>query len=257
MGNKQEMTAKKLQQAKADSAVVYKVMVALILMCAGLMGLRSLRAYYGTIGGMEVLDPLTIWIAIGGLVGFVLCALAMIFVKQKTARMILPWGMVIFGLVGITGLSMKLFWTQGFSMLYFLCCAVLIQYIVLQLYRWEFFLFSLSTVTACFLFLSFRAGFSWTLWNTLVLVAAVAVQISVAFLAWNASRHDGCLVLGKKKAKLFSGKYNPLLHLVAAALWLICIAAAVLLGGLFSYYCMFAAIAVEFIAAVYYTFQLN
>jgi len=57
MGNKQEMTAKKLQQAKADSAVVYKVMVALILMCAGLMGLRSLRAYYGTIGGMEVLDP--------------------------------------------------------------------------------------------------------------------------------------------------------------------------------------------------------
>ena len=26
---------------------------------------------------------------------------------------------------------------------------------------------------------------------------------------------------------------------------------------LFAYYCMFAAIAVEFVAAVYYTFQLN
>ena len=48
-----------------------------------------------------------------------------------------------------------------------------------------------------------------------------------------------------------------------SALWLICIAFVLLLSfvsglsGLFSYCCMFAAIAVEFIAAVYYTFQLN
>ena len=133
MGNKKEMTAKKLQQSKADSAVVYKVMVALVLLCSGLMGLRSLRAYYGTIGGMEVLDPLTPWIAIVGLAGFVVCGLALILVKHKTVRMILPWCMVVFGLTGVTGLSMKLFWTQGFSMLYFLCCAVLIQYIILQL----------------------------------------------------------------------------------------------------------------------------
>ena len=33
--------------------------------------------------------------------------------------------------------------------------------------------------------------------------------------------------------------------------------AVLFLGSLFAYYCMFGAIAVEFIAAVYYTFQLN
>ena len=41
------------------------------------------------------------------------------------------------------------------------------------------------------------------------------------------------------------------------ALYVLAVAAALLLGSLFSYYCMFAAVAVEFIAAVYYTFQLN
>ena len=47
------------------------------------------------------------------------------------------------------------------------------------------------------------------------------------------------------------------LNVIALIISLVCIAAALLLGSLFSYYCMFAAVAVEFIAAVYYTFQLN
>ena len=64
-------------------------------------------------------------------------------------------------------------------------------------------------------------------------------------------------VLGKTRFLMFSSKYTPTLHYLICGLWLVCIAAALLLGGLFSYYCMFAAIAVEFIAAVYYTFQLN
>ena len=56
MGNKKEVTAEKLQKQKEDNAVVYKVMVALLLMGGCLMGLRSLRAYYSTIGGMEVIS---------------------------------------------------------------------------------------------------------------------------------------------------------------------------------------------------------
>ena len=74
MGNKKGMTAEKLSKTKVDNnAVVYKVMVALFLLCGGLMILRSLRASYATVGGMDTLDrviPWMIWI------GFLGCAAA-------------------------------------------------------------------------------------------------------------------------------------------------------------------------------------
>jgi len=53
MGNKKSMTANKMAKNKADNTVVYKVMVALFLLCGGLMALRSLRATYSTVGGID------------------------------------------------------------------------------------------------------------------------------------------------------------------------------------------------------------
>lgn len=258
MANKKSMTAEKLSKNKADnSAAVYKVMVALVLLCGGLMALRSLRASYATVGGMETLDPLVPWIII---VGFGLCAACAVLLaawKNKVARMILPWCVAMFAMIGITGLSMKLFWTQGFSALYFLWCAAMVEAVIFQLYGWEFFLFSLPTAASGFLFLNFSTGFSWSGWNILVL-AIVAVCLAVTlFCARNAAKNKGMFVLGKTRFLMFSSKYTPTLHYLVCALWVICVAAALLLGSLFSYYCMFAAIAVEFIAAVYYTFQLN
>ena len=44
---------------------------------------------------------------------------------------------------------------------------------------------------------------------------------------------------------------------ITCAVWLVCFLACLLLGATFAYYCMFAAIAFELIAAVYYTFQLK
>ena len=66
---------------------------------------------------------------------------------------------------------------------------------------------------------------------------------------------------GKKARKSSFLRYAPVFCCAMAVL--ICAVAVIVLGtlanmgGLFAYYCMFAAIAVEFIAAVYYTFQLN
>ena len=83
------------------------------------------------------------------------------------------------------------------------------------------------------------------------------ILIGTFLMAHGAAKNHGLLVFGKKRIQVLGPKANPTLIYVVDALWLVCIVAAVLLGSLFAYYCMFAAIAVEFIAAVYYTFQLN
>ena len=251
-------TTQKPQKRKpADSAAAYKVTVALVLLCIGLFGLRGLRNFYATVGGQNILDPMRG--AIIG-IGFGLCAvclLALLFWKKPFCRLVFPWLAFIFAMVGITGVSMMLEFQFGFSMLYFLWGIPILQYIIYLLYRWEFFLFSLPTAAAGFLFYQLKSGISFSMSSLVPLIVAILSLLLVAFLANNASRNGGCLVLGSSRFRLFSKKYNPFLHYLVCALWVICIPAAFLLGGLFSFYCMFAAIAVEFIAAVYYTFQLN
>ena len=51
MATKRNHSAAKVLQKKADDAVVYQVMVALVLLCCALLGLRALRSYYATVGG--------------------------------------------------------------------------------------------------------------------------------------------------------------------------------------------------------------
>lgn len=254
MTSKKNITAEAAK--RADDLIVYKVMAALLLLCVSLMGLRRLRKYYGTVGGMEVLDPLTIWIAVIGCLLFAACIILLLTWKNKAARNILPIAALVAALVAITGTSMRMFWTQGFSSLYFLCCALFVQYIILQLYRGEFFLFSLCTISAGFTFFTLSGGFDWNPWSIVTLALTVVILLGTAVIAKLASK-TGCVVLGGKKLHLFPSRFNPALLYLAAGLWLVCLAAALLLGSLFAYYCMFAAIAVEFIAAVYYTFQLN
>ena len=258
MGNKKGMTADKLSKNKASNdSVVYKVMVALVLLCGGLMVLRNLRATYSTVGGIDTIDALIPWIILVGFVGCAVAVLAWVVCKNKIARMILPWFVAVFAMTGITGVSMKLFWTQGFSALYFLWVALMVQVVIFLMYGWEFFLFSLPTAAAGFLFLNFSTGFSMSIWNALVLVIAVVCLLVTFVLARTGAKNAGIVKFGKQKFLLFSSKFTPTLHYLVCGLWLVCIAASLLLGSLFSYYCMFAAVAVEFIAAVYYTFQLN
>ena len=149
MANKTKMTEEQLQKAKSENAVVYKVMVALALMCGALTGLRLLRAYYATIGGFEKLYPMTVWIAVGGLVLFLVSAVLKLAVKQKIVQVVTPWLMAVAALTCATGVFMRLYWTEAFPSLYFLCCAFLLQYIIFMLYRWEFF---------CYFCPKFRCG---------------------------------------------------------------------------------------------------
>ena len=255
MATKKNMTKEKLQ--KNNDAAVYKVMIALVAACVCLLGMRSLRDYYATIEGFSALYDYTNTIALVGLILAAAAAAVTIFWKNNIARAIAPWFLVAGLLVAATGRSMHVSGVADFTFLYFLCFAVLIQYIIFQLYRWEFFLFSLSTVTAGGVFFSFSKGLYWTAKNVTVLVILVLVLAATTFCCRTACANKGFFSLGKFRIRLYGAKAAPALLYIANALWIVCAACIPLLGGLFAYYCMFAAIAVEFIAAVYYTFQLN
>lgn len=257
MAMKKDMTKEQLRAKKNNDAAVYKVMIALVVLCAALLGLRSLRNYYTTIEGFTALYDRTPMIMIAGLVLAVLAAVLMILIKKPGVRMAAPWFLVLGLIITAIGWNMRVSGVDDFTFLYYLCLAVLLQYIVFQLYRWEFFLFSLSTVAAGGVFFSFSRGIYWTGKNILLVAVLVLVLLGTAIITNWASHNKGYLSMGRSRVHLFPAKSAPVLIYIANVLWLVCTIAVPLLGGLFAYYCMFAAIAVEFIAAVYYTFQLN
>ncbi len=257
MATKKNMTEDQLHKSKSSDAVVYKVMIALALLCAALFALRSLRRYYATIGGFAALYDRTPWLMAGGAALAVVALLLAVFWKNRVVRAVCPWFVPIGVMAAVTGLSMRIAWVDDFPMLYFLCLAVLVQYIVFQLYRWEFFLVSFCTVAAGGLFFGYSGGFTFNLKSVCLFAGLMVILVGSALCAFLAARNKGCLVLGKQRIRLFPSRFNPILVYAAAALWFCCAIAVLLLGSLFAYYCMFAAIAVEFIAAVYYTFQLN
>lgn len=254
---KKDMTEEKLRAKKNNDAVVYKVMLALVLLCGALLGLRSLRSYYATVEGFSVLYDRTPTIAFTG-VGIAVVALALLVLVRKSAvSMVMPWVLTAGVLIAATGWNMRVSGINDFDFLYYLCFAILLQYIIFQLYRWEFFLFSLSTVAAGGVFFSFSHGIYWTGKNILLVILLAVILLGTSVVTNWASHNKGYLSLGRRRVRLLPAKSAPVLLYIVNVLWLVCAAAVPVLGGLFAYYCMFAAIAVEFVAAVYYTFQLN
>ena len=75
MAMKKDMTKEQLRAKKNNDAAVYKVMIALVLLCGALLGLRSLRSYYTTTEGFTALYDRTPAILIAGLVIAVLAPL--------------------------------------------------------------------------------------------------------------------------------------------------------------------------------------
>ena len=119
MATKKNTSSTKLMKKKADDAVVYQVMAALVLLCCGLLGLRSLRAYYSTIGGFTALYDVSYLIGIGGTVLALACIVAAILVKRPLVWALLPWPAAVGIVAAATGFSMRLAWTDGFPFLYF------------------------------------------------------------------------------------------------------------------------------------------
>ena len=83
------------------------------------------------------------------------------------------------------------------------------------------------------------------------------ILIGTALTAFLCAKNRGRLRLGGRTLRLFPDGFNPLLFYFICVLWAVVLIACLLFGSGFAFYAMFAAIAVELIGAVYYTFQLK
>ena len=187
----------------------------------------------------------------------VLCIVLALVLKNRTVRAICPYTAAVFALFAVTALALRLFWVQPLHALYILNAAVYCLYIVYMLYRMEVFLVSLITVLAGTVFYFFSNGFGLNARSivlALILLAAIAI---VAVIAMQAGKRNGLVPFAGCTYRVFPPKFSPVMLCITCAVWLVCFVLTLILGATFSYYCMFAAVAFELIAAVYYTFQLK
>lgn len=242
---------------KSDDSVVLKVMIALALLVFSIYMLQVISNAYGTLDGFERLYPVMLTVTLVCAALAVVSIVLALVLKNRTVRAICPYTAAVFALFAVTALALRLFWVQPLHALYILNAAVYCLYIVYMLYRMEFFLVSLITVLAGTVFYFFSNGFGLNARSivlALILLAAIAI---VAVIAMQAGKRNGLVPLAGCTYRVFPPKFSPVMLCITCAVWLVCFVLTLILGATFSYYCMFAAVAFELIAAVYYTFQLK
>lgn len=249
---KNKTAAKKTE----DQSVVYKVPAAFALMIVVVYAFWKLGGYYSTVEGFTALYPMFcvqryVFLALTA-AELVLCVL----LKSRLARTICRYWLAAFALLCVSAWILSIFWTGNMIAIYLMHALVYCLYMVWQLYRSEFFTFSLVTATAgVVFFLTARTSYMANRIGGSVLLALIL--IGTALVVFLCAKNRGRLTIGGKTLQLFPDGFNSLLFYFICVLWAIVLIACLLFGSGFAYYAMFAAIAVELIGAVYYTFQLK
>ena len=249
---KNKTAAKKTE----DQSVVYKVPAAFALMIVVVYAFWKLGGYYSTVEGFTALYPMFcvqryVFLALTA-AELVLCVL----LKNGLARTICRYWLAAFALLCVSAWILSIFWTGNMIAIYLMHALVYCLYMVWQLYRSEFFTFSLVTATAgVVFFLTARTSYMANRIGGSILLALIL--IGTALVVFLCAKNRGRLTIGGKTLQLFPDGFNSLLFYFICVLWAIVLIACLLFGSGFAYYAMFAAIAVELIGTVYYTFQLK
>ena len=249
---KNKTAAKKTE----DQSVVYKVPAAFALMIVVVYAFWKLGGYYSTVEGFTALYPMFcvqryVFLALTA-AELVLCVL----LKSRLARTICRYWLAAFALLCVSAWILSIFWTGNMIAIYLMHALVYCLYMVWQLYRSEFFTFSLVTATAgVVFFLTARTSYMANRIGGSILLALIL--IGTALVVFLCAKNRGRLTIGGKTLQLFPDGFNSLLFYFICVLWAIVLIACLLFGSGFAYYAMFAAIAVELIGAVYYPFQLK
>lgn len=240
--------SKVIEVKKSGDSVVYKVPAAFTLLVVVLMMLRKIGAYYGSVEGFTVVLHAVrrlVWVFTALML---VATLGAIFLKKPLLRAVGRYVVVLSALAAMSCLVMKLYWTEKMLFLYLMHAVVYCLYMVYLLYGSEFFAYSLATSVAGCVFFLFSRGFAFNSRGIFLLALLLVVLAAVVAFA---------ALAAKGKIRGMAKSFSPMLHYVVCGLWAVCLVLCVVLGPAFAYYCMFAAIAFELIAAVYYTFQLK
>ena len=252
MMTKNKTAAKKTE----DQSVVYKVPAAFALMVIVIYAFWKLGGYYSTVEGFAALYPLFCTLRYVFAALSLALAVLCIVLKAKLARTLCAYGLTACALLFVSSLILSIFWTGNMIVIYLLHALVYCLYMVWQLYRSEFFTFSLVTASAGVVFyLIARTSYMVNRIAGSILLALIL--IGTALTVFLCAKNRGRLSLGGKTLRLFPDGFNPPLFYFICVLWAAALAACLLFGSGFAFYAMFAAIAVELIGAVYYTFQLK
>lgn len=236
---------------------VYKVCVAFVLMVLSILAARHIIDIYGTASTFDVVYYASRRCA---LLCLVLCAASVVgyvLLREKPVRCVFPYVFTLAALAGLCALDLRYFWIEHATAIYMAHAAVYGLYMVFCLYRSEFFCFSLATVLAGFCFYFYSKGFGPNARTVFLAALLVLVLTAIALLASLAAKGKGAVRLFGKTRRIFFSRFNPTVLYVTCAVLACCLVVSLVIGPAFAYYCMFAAVAMELIGAVYYTFQLK
>ena len=249
---KNKTAAKKTE----DQSVVYKVPAAFALMVLVVYGFWKLGSYYATMAGFSALYPVFTVTRFVFLALFAVLSALAIVLRTPLVKAICRYAAAASALLCVSAWILSIFWTGNMIAIYLMHALVYCLYMVWQLYRSEFFTFSLVTATAgVVFFLTARTSYMANRIGGSILLALIL--IGTALVVFLCAKNRGRLTIGGKTLQLFPDGFNSLLFYFICVLWAIVLIACLLFGSGFAYYAMFAAIAVELIGAVYYTFQLK
>lgn len=250
------VTKNKTVHSKSDPTV-FLVVASFVVMVLSIILLRWVARNY-VLDGMFLhiysASRCAAWICLG--LAVVSLGL-LIAVRRPVVRAVCPYTLALGLLWSLTAAILRNFWVNQMMPLYLLHASVYCLYIVYLLYRAEFFCVSLATVTAGVSFYLYHIGLGPNLRCFIIGATLVLVLVLVLLTALLCGRNKGSLVLGKRTYCVFPKSFTPLLLYITCLIWFACFVLCLILGPAFAYYCIFAAVAYELIAAVYYTFQLK
>ena len=243
--------------SKKDDIIIYNIIIALCLVCLAVVALLQVNRLAIQIDTMVEIYDATIYVAIAAAVCTILSLIANLIFKAKAGKLISLIGMILFGTVAISAALLRVYWTTVIPLLFFVYIAAGVLFIIFEIYQHEFFLISCLTTLAgcCFYIFSKISPLSFKFYF-LCLVFVIFVA-TCAFLTFTASKNGGKISLGKRQFQLFVPDFSPIFLYATCVIWALCLIAVACLGSTFAYYCMFAAMVYELIAACYYTIKLT
>lgn len=260
MAMKKRPEPQKNSNKKSDDSVVFRAGVALLLTCAVLLGLQLVNSKYPMIESFTAVQSALLWAA--GIFALIACAgligVLVLGKKNRFWRSISPAALFLGVVLSLACLYLYKTGYRNIPLLFFLCVAIALLYLIKLLYQPEFFLLSIVNICAGGVFYRLsRIAITLSaqaMWYRAVLAAAVIVCALIAFLA---SRHGGELKPFGKQVRAISRGGSPALIYITGAVWIVCMGVSLLLGPVLCYYCVFVAVAFELAAAVYYTMKLS
>ena len=247
--------AKTPQQAKEDS-VIYKAAIDLGILIAAFYAFNYLNKVYPTTDGFFLIHPILLWVAIISAV-FAIGAAAFALTRPAGKKKTWVGCAIIFFVLALFAYSLNRLWMRPLPLISLFTYSACILYLIYLIYPVDFTAIALITgLTGYGFYLHDQRG-GVTRLVLVVYAAACLLSLAAIIAAGFAAKHSGKLTVGKYSFRLYDGADGPIPLYLTGTLWIVCIAAALIAGNTFAHYGLYAAGGFAFIAACYYTINLN